>query len=152
MFSNFKQKWDDGNYGRSRPHTKVFSQGKTFTYEKLEVECSGGKKSKSILRKDHTRSDMSILSLPQNEFGYSVTNLNPEAQPFTSNSPVSNSTQANNPIKLSPDALTILKNIRINNLKNVIIGQLNINSLRNKFRSLIELIHGNIDILVITEA
>ena len=56
-----------------------------------------------------------------------------------------------NPIKLSPDALTTLKNIRVNNLKNGIIGQLNINSLKNKFSSLCELIHGNMDILVITE-
>ena len=91
---------------------------------------------------------MSISTLPQNEFECLGAHLNPEAQPFIDNSPVIDSTQANNP---SPDALTTLKNIRINNLKNVIIGQLNINSLRNKFSSLIELIHGNIDILVITE-
>ena len=52
---------------------------------------------------------------------------------------------------LDSDAATILKQIRISNLKNVIIGQLNINSLRNKFYGLVELIHGNLDILVITE-
>ena len=37
------------------------------------------------------------------------------------------------------------------NLKNIIIGQLNINSLRNKFYDLAELIKGKLDILVITE-
>ena len=49
------------------------------------------------------------------------------------------------------DASTILKSIRIKNLKNVIVGQLNINSLRYKFHDLVELIHGNIDIMVLTE-
>ena len=37
------------------------------------------------------------------------------------------------------------------NLKNIIIGQLNINSLRNKFYDLAELMKGKLDILVITE-
>ena len=36
-------------------------------------------------------------------------------------------------------------------MKNVIIGQLNINSLRNKFELLAEVIKGNLDILIITE-
>ena len=49
------------------------------------------------------------------------------------------------------DAATILKQICISNLKNVVIGQLNVNSLRNKFYALLELIPGNVDILVITE-
>ena len=49
------------------------------------------------------------------------------------------------------DAATTLKQIRISNLKNVIIGQLNINSLRNKFYALAELIPGKVDVLVITE-
>ena len=75
-----------------------------------------------VVGQDETRSDMSISTLLQNEFECLGAHLNPEAQPFISNSPVIDSTQANNPIKLSPDALTTLKNIRINNLKNVIIG------------------------------
>ena len=36
-------------------------------------------------------------------------------------------------------------------MKNVIIGQLNINSLRNKFQLLAEIVTGNLDILVLTE-
>ena len=46
----------------------------------------------------------------------------------------------------------ILKNIRIKNLNRLIIAQLNINSIRNKFEPLQELIKENIDILVITES
>ena len=41
--------------------------------------------------------------------------------------------------------------MRIKNVNNVIIGHLNINSLRNKFSPLVELIQGNLDILIIGE-
>ena len=44
-----------------------------------------------------------------------------------------------------------LKNIKKDNLNRLIIGQININSLRNKFDSLIAIINGNIDILVVNE-
>ena len=50
------------------------------------------------------------------------------------------------------DPLQILKKLKINNLNRIIIGQLNINSLRNKFESLKFLIKGHIDILIITES
>ena len=50
------------------------------------------------------------------------------------------------------DTVEIIKNIRIENLNRLIIGQLNINSIRNKFDSLQEIIIGHIDILVITES
>ena len=53
--------------------------------------------------------------------------------------------------KVDHGTSTDLKNIRIKNMKNVIIGQLNINSLRNKFELLAEVIKGNLDILVLTE-
>ena len=55
------------------------------------------------------------------------------------------------PNTVDSDAFTVLKNIRMENLKNIIIGQLNINSLRNKFCDLVELVKGKLDILVITE-
>ena len=38
--SNLRKNHNDGKYGRNRPRTQVFSQGRTFTYEKLEVEPS----------------------------------------------------------------------------------------------------------------
>ena len=47
--------------------------------------------------------------------------------------------------------LNTLKKIRVSNLNRVIIGHLNINSLRNKYEALKSVINGNIDILVITE-
>ena len=53
--------------------------------------------------------------------------------------------------QLGSNAFTILKDLRIQNLKNVIIGHLNINSLRNKFNGLAELMRGKLDILVLTE-
>ena len=50
------------------------------------------------------------------------------------------------------DPLNILKNIKIKNLNRLVIGHLNINSLRNKFESLKCIMKGNLDILVITES
>ena len=47
--------------------------------------------------------------------------------------------------------LNTLKKIRVSNLNRVIIGHLNINSLRNKYEALKSVINGNIDTLVITE-
>ena len=76
----------------------------------------------------------------------SVPNLDPKAMPFNLEE-----SSKKNPNRLDLDALTILNNIRVENLKNVTIGQLNINSLRNKIHDLAELIKGNLDILVITE-
>ena len=44
-----------------------------------------------------------------------------------------------------------LRKIRINNIKNVIIGHLNINSIRNKFEALKLLIQDNVDIFLVSE-
>ena len=49
------------------------------------------------------------------------------------------------------DSQSFLKDIRINNINRLIIGQLNINSLRNKFEQLSTMISGNIDMFVISE-
>ena len=143
-----KQKCDHGNYGRCRPRTQVFWQGRTFTYEKLEIDspgCCGCCEANPNAKK------MLMAKLPESKIEYSVSNINPEAPPFTSYGSITDPPMMKTPTKLSPDALSALKSIRVKNLKNVIIGQLNINSLRNKFSSLIDLIHGNVDILVITE-
>ena len=48
--------------------------------------------------------------------------------------------------------LYVLKNIRISNINRLVIGQLNINSIRNKFQTLKAIMSGNLDILVITES
>ena len=44
-----------------------------------------------------------------------------------------------------------MKNIRLRNVNNIIIAQININSIRNKFDLLSHYVCGNIDILIITE-
>ena len=49
------------------------------------------------------------------------------------------------------DPLNFLKTLKLTNVNRIIIGQLNINSLRNKYGPLHALIRGNVDILVITE-
>ena len=46
----------------------------------------------------------------------------------------------------------ILKNLRLKNVNRLICAQLNINSIRNKFDSLVNVINNNIDILMISEA
>ena len=51
----------------------------------------------------------------------------------------------------SKGCFTTLNELRVQNVKNIVIADLNINSLRNKFDSLVQLISGNIDILVIGE-
>ena len=45
----------------------------------------------------------------------------------------------------------ILKNIRMKNANRLVLAQININSIRNKFESLIEIISDRIDILLISE-
>ena len=49
------------------------------------------------------------------------------------------------------DAKTLISEYRIKNNNKVVLATLNINSLRNKFTSLVDLVSGNIDIFVIEE-
>ena len=125
---------------KNRPTTQVYSQGKLFTYSELNIAKA------PACRRKHRKEITATSSDPENK--------HPENKHFE------------NPITTSPhhlvdpkavsltsdkNAIKELKDIRVANLNNVIIGQLNINSLRNKFSSLIELVHGNIDILILTE-
>ena len=48
-------------------------------------------------------------------------------------------------------ANTILKNLRLANVNRLVCAQLNINSIRNKFESLREIVSTNVDILLICE-
>ena len=50
------------------------------------------------------------------------------------------------------DPFEKLKNTRLKNSNRLIIAQLNINSLRNKFDSLVRMLHNNPDILLIFES
>ena len=49
------------------------------------------------------------------------------------------------------DVANALKSIRLKNAKNIIIGQLNINTIENKIDFLKMIVINNIDILIITE-
>ena len=49
------------------------------------------------------------------------------------------------------DPFEKLKNTRLKNPNRLIIAQLNINSLRNKIDSLVQILHNNLDILLISE-
>ena len=53
---------------------------------------------------------------------------------------------------VDPDPLDTLKKIKTSNLNRLVISQVNINSLRNKFESLESIIKDNLDILVINES
>ena len=54
-------------------------------------------------------------------------------------------------INIAPNSLSKIKELRIGNENKVIIGNLNINSIRNKFEQLKETVLRYIDILVVTE-
>ena len=49
------------------------------------------------------------------------------------------------------DTKTLISEYRIKNNNKVVLASLNINSLRNKFTSLMEIVSGNTDFLVIEE-
>ena len=53
--------------------------------------------------------------------------------------------------RLEQDPNYILNQLRFSNINKVIIGHLNINSLRNKFKMLMDIIKGNINILIVSE-
>ena len=53
--------------------------------------------------------------------------------------------------KIKNDFKTKLKDIRITNLNRIFISHININSIRSKFKLLVEAVIGNMDILMVTE-
>ena len=64
----------------------------------------------------------------------------------SSSSPLTNSNGTE-----EKDPQSFMKDIRISNINSLIIGQLNIFSLRNKFEQLSAMINGNIDLFMISE-
>ena len=119
-------------YRKNRPKTHVFYNGRTFTYEKIISDEQRLNKMRYPERAASPNLETSVVP---------ISPVVATCVPYS-----------NNQIpKIDHRALASLKNIRIQNLHNVIIGQLNINSLRNKFDSLVQLIHNNLDILILTE-
>ena len=49
------------------------------------------------------------------------------------------------------DGKSVLGKLRANNVGRLIIGYININSIRNKFEGLVEIVDSNIDIFMIAE-
>ena len=122
---------------RGRPQTQVFSQGRVFTYEKLEAESSltNGKHKSKLMPSEESRLCKLEIKAPLTMY----------------HRPTSPPPEILENLRQDGDAFAILKNLRVQNLRNVIIGQLNINSLRNKFDGLAELMKGKLDIVVLTE-
>ena len=124
--------YDFGRYKKfteGRPETQVFCQGRTFIYEKLPPFSQKSSKPKS------KRKGRKAVTTPVNNQVSHDFVLNPLAPAF-------NYVNAR-------DAGTALKELRVQNIENIIIGHLNINSLRYKFDALVILIRGFIDVLVI---
>ena len=81
---------------------------------------------------------------------------------ITSNSPLNHNAPAHSGMVIRPSTNSpnnskeeephmILKQLRLSNINKVIIGHLDINSLRNKLKSLINIVKGTIDILLVSE-
>ena len=142
-------KWN--KFTQGRPITHVFYQGQTYTYDKLppfpknkanraKAKKNLGKKIVTSTAHDNIESEISS--------GPSISTISCDIL-FTSNlNPLANSFSSSSNDK---DLCATLRSLRASNAGNIIIAHLNINSLRYKFNSLVELIQGNLDILVIGE-
>ena len=142
-------KWK--KFTEGRPETHVFFQGRTYTYDQLPTFPHSKQKSSnpkpnrkkkkavtSSVCKGDTSFSTSVPSVSSSSV-LSNTVLNPLAPAF------------NVHFTNAKDCGATLNEIRVQNVKNIVIAHLNINSLRNKFHSLVQLISNNIDILVISE-
>ena len=81
---------------------------------------------------------MTILSVSVNSV-LCRSNLNHLANPFNSHMSIRSCSST-------------LRSLRVSNTGNIVIGHLNINSVGNKFDSLVELIEDNLDVLIIGES
>ena len=119
-------------YNRNRPRTDIFFQNKIYTYDKFEEPSTSKVKVKSYSNRLAPVNGKDTL----NEGGII---LNPNAVSFVACE--SENVNITNKVK----------ELRCQNVGNVIIGHLNINSLRYKFEDLCEIIDGYVDIMIIGE-
>ena len=117
---------------RNRPRTNIFYQNRIYTYDKLEVPST----SKKIKAKSSNRVAPVNGKDTLNDSGI---NLNPNAVSFVA--------CAYENVNITSK----VKELRCQNVGNVIIGHLNINSLRYKFEDLFKIIDGYVDIMIIGE-
>ena len=108
------------------------------------------------------RSDIALNSLqriPKNELGLGFDNLvkvdSLDMHSVTNGSVANGGINAKFSNEINNDEflnrLSTIKNLRLSNVNRVVIGNLNINSLSNKFNQLKELVLKHVDILVLTE-
>ena len=131
-FSEWKQ------FTKRRKKTVVATKNVIFTYSEIPAFSQEKK-----IRVSKSRQNWKDVVVSPSESNQSVneSNLNPKASQF------------NGHFKRSDfgDCGKTLGELRVQNVGNVIIAHLNINSIRNKFDNLVELIGDNIDILIIGE-
>ena len=92
------------------------------------------------------------LSLNSNEKGNNVTStLNPDATPFAPKTGNAATISIETQIVTEQNPLSDLNKLRCENLNRIIFGHLNLNSIRNKFEILADIVKGRIDIMLISE-
>ena len=126
-------------FTEGRPKTTVFRKGTIYTYDELpSFSQSKQKLSKKAVASSKGRNDKSVVVQPSDSM-VTCSALNPLAPAF------------NGYFCNTKECPEVLKDLRIENVGNIIIAHLNINSLRYKFHSLVQIIGSNIDILVVGE-
>ena len=147
-------RWD--KFTEGRPKTHIFHHGRTYTYEKLppypKTKPKKPKTKKMSVKNSvaPSSSSVNIVSAPESHLCESIVPISCDYS-ILSTSVLNPLANAFNSSQGDIDCCATLRSLRMNNTGNIIIGHLNINSLRNKFDSLVELIKGNLDILIIGE-
>ena len=128
---------EKGNFPK-RKSQQVFIQNKTLSYKFLRQTIP---------------TNYNNISNSKKIMGIQIqSDLNPHAPPFHCRGSISEGTESGESVLNSnADAVTKLREIRLKYVKNIIIGHLNINSLRYKFHDLTYLIQDKLDILVVGE-
>ena len=130
-------------FTEERPKTHVFYRGRTYTYDKLPPFPARKRKDKVKSKKNTIAKSKNIeepmMSSLSNKTSVTESSLNPLSPAFNIN------------FVNSKDCNATLRELRTQNVNNIVIAHVNINSLRNKFDSLVQLVSENVDILVIGE-
>ena len=108
-----------------------------FPLELISNENNTSFETKQMKKNDSVNREIEKLPLDSNHISTEVAILIP---------PTSTYIDVNECI-----ASTAIRELRVKNINKVIIAQLNINSLRNKFEFLLEIVNDNVDILLIVE-
>ena len=90
---------------------------------------------------------VSYLNVNAKPFTY-TSRLNPHAVPF---SPLTNTDEVEIDDTCTESPYTILRSLRVKNIDRILIGHINLNSIRHKFDTISDLIKGKIDIFLISE-